>query len=44
MKTTVREAAFQIALRDCSKVVVGKVKGAFNTVKYSFSKRLVMRI
>ena len=39
MRTAAREAESQIALRDCSKVAVGKeiykvlVKGEFNTIK-----------
>ena len=46
MRTAAREAASQIALRDCSKGSGGKtiykvlVKGEFNTMKHSFYKRL----
>ena len=36
MRTEAREAASQIALRDCSKVLV---KGEFNTMKHSIYKR-----
>ena len=37
MRTAAREAASQIALRDCSKVLV---KGECNAVKHSFYKRI----
>ena len=46
MRTAAREAASQIALRDCSKAASGGksiykvlVKGEFNTMKHSFYKR-----
>ena len=53
MRIPAQEAAFQIALRNCSKAAVGGkskykvlMKGEFNAIKHSFYKRflLVMRI
>ena len=48
MRTTARQGASQIALRDCSKAAVGKsifkvlVKGESNAMKHSFYKRFLL--